>query len=91
MTVGWSVGDSRYSSGVPLVNERGALLAIFDPLPLTGPCPDFLLDVGLPMLFLTEKRRERFEEHRATSERLRRLCQQDVAAAPRDDERSPRP
>ncbi|MET8957692.1 hypothetical protein ACWEO4_42990 [Streptomyces sp. NPDC004393] len=23
VTVGWSVGDSRYSSGVPLVNDHG--------------------------------------------------------------------
>ncbi|MEU1127054.1 competence protein CoiA family protein [Streptomyces sp. NPDC005899] len=71
VTVGWSVGDSRYSSGIPLVNDHGNLLAVFDPLPLAGRCPDFLLDVGLPMLFPTEERRERFEEHRATGERLR--------------------
>ncbi|RPK83298.1 hypothetical protein EES45_07330 [Streptomyces sp. ADI97-07] len=72
VTVGWSVGDSRYSSGIPLVNDHGNLLAVFDPLPLAGgPCPDFLLNVGLPMLFPTEERRERFEEHRATGERLR--------------------
>ncbi|MEU5476788.1 competence protein CoiA family protein [Streptomyces mirabilis] len=91
VTVGWSVGDSRYSSGVPLVNDRGTLLAVFDPLPLAGPCPDFLLDVGLPMLFLTDERRERFEEHQATGERLRRLRQQDIAAALADDEWPPRP
>ncbi|MEU6370859.1 hypothetical protein ABZ876_35370 [Streptomyces sp. NPDC046931] len=42
VTVGWSVGDSRYASGVPLVNDHGTLLAVFDPLPLAGPCPDFL-------------------------------------------------
>lgn len=91
VTVGWSVGDSRYSSGIPLVNDRGTLLAVFDPLPLAGPCPDFLLDVGLPILFPTEERRERFEEHRATGERLRRLRQQDIAAALADDEWPPRP
>lgn len=83
VTVGWSVGDSRYSSGVPLVNDDGTLLAVFDPLPLVGPCPGFLLDVGLPMLFPTEERRQRFEEHRATSERLR---QQARAEALADDE-----
>ncbi|MFJ8770262.1 competence protein CoiA family protein [Streptomyces clavifer] len=86
VTVGWSVGDSRYSSGVPLVNDRGTLLAVFDPLPLAGTCPDFLLDVGLPMLFPTEERRECFEEHRVTSERLRRLRQQDVPTELADDE-----
>ncbi|MEU6601994.1 hypothetical protein [Streptomyces flaveolus] len=86
VTVGWSVGDSRYSSGVPLVNDRGTLLAIFDRLPLASPCPDFLLDVGLPMLFPTEERRERIEEHRTTGERLRRLRQQAISAALADDE-----
>ncbi|WP_176710342.1 hypothetical protein [Streptomyces sp. Wb2n-11] len=83
VTVGWSVGDSRYSSGVPLVNDGGTLLAVFDPLPLVGPCPNFLLDVGLPMLFPTEERRQRFEEHRATSERLRRQARAEALA---DDE-----
>ncbi|MFD9496871.1 competence protein CoiA family protein [Streptomyces sp. NPDC060005] len=86
VTIGWSVGDSRYSSGVPLVNESGTLLAVFDPLPLAGACPDFLLDVGLPMIFPSEERRERFYEHRATGERLRRLRQQDIAAPLTDEE-----
>ncbi|MFI8930628.1 competence protein CoiA family protein [Streptomyces sp. NPDC053474] len=71
VSVGWSVGDSRYSSGVPLVNDRGILLAVFDPLPRSGPCPAFLLDVGVPLLFPTEERRERFEQYRDLSERLR--------------------
>ncbi|NEC33802.1 competence protein CoiA family protein [Streptomyces rubrogriseus] len=71
VTVGWSVGDSRYASGVPLVNERGALLAIFDPLPQAGPCPAFLTDVDLPLLFPTKERRERFEQYRAVRERTR--------------------
>ncbi|MEU5099769.1 hypothetical protein [Streptomyces sp. NPDC020996] len=73
------------------VNDRGALLAAFDPLPLASPCPDFLLDVGLPTLFPTEERCERFEEHRATGERLRRVRQQAIAAALADDEWLPRP
>lgn len=71
VTVGWSVGDSRYACGVPLVNEHGTLLAVFDPLPQAGPCPAFLLDVDLPLLFPTEERRERFEQYRAASKRLR--------------------
>ncbi|MFF2254592.1 hypothetical protein [Streptomyces sp. NPDC058142] len=69
--VGWSVGDRRYSCGVPLVNDRGVLLAVFDPLPQPGPCPAFLLDVGLPLYFPTEEQRERFEQYRAVSERIR--------------------
>ncbi|MEV8034664.1 competence protein CoiA [Streptomyces sp. NPDC086182] len=71
VTVGWSVGDSRYACGVPLVNEDGALLGVFDPLPQAGPCPAFLLDVDLPLLFPTEERRERFDQYRAISERVR--------------------
>ncbi|MFC9634574.1 hypothetical protein ACFTY8_36285 [Streptomyces mirabilis] len=69
--VGWSVGDSRYSCGVPLVNDRGGLLAVFDPLPQSGPCPAFLSEVGLPLFFPTEERRERFEQYRAVGERIR--------------------
>ncbi|MFD6326800.1 competence protein CoiA family protein [Streptomyces sp. NPDC058442] len=69
--VGWSVGDSRYACGVPLVNEHGSLLAVFDPLPQPGPCPAFLLDVDLPLIFPTEERRERFAQYRAVSERVR--------------------
>ncbi|MCX4597205.1 competence protein CoiA family protein [Streptomyces sp. NBC_01549] len=71
VTVGWSVGDSRYSCGVPLVNDSGGLLAVFDPLPQSGPCPAFLLDVGLSLFFHTEERRERFEQYRAVGERIR--------------------
>ncbi|WP_328503638.1 hypothetical protein OG828_37005 [Streptomyces sp. NBC_00457] len=71
VTVGWSVGDSRYACGVPLVNENGTLLGVFDPLPQAGPCPAFLLDVDLPLLFPTEERREHFEQYRAISERVR--------------------
>ncbi|MFH8804528.1 hypothetical protein ACH4F6_34025 [Streptomyces sp. NPDC017936] len=72
VTVGRSVGDSRYSGGVPLVDaESGTLLPIFDPLPRSGRCPGFLLDVGLPLLLPTEERRERFEDFRAAGERLR--------------------
>ncbi|MGA5207951.1 hypothetical protein [Streptomyces variegatus] len=71
VTVGWSVGDSRYACGVPLVSEAGTLLAVFDPLPQSGPCPAFLLDVDLPLLFPTEVRRQRFEQYRAASERAR--------------------
>ncbi|MEN2424364.1 competence protein CoiA family protein [Streptomyces rimosus] len=71
VTVGWSVGDSRYSCGVPLVNDHGALLAVFDPLPQCDPCPAFLLDVGILLFFPTEERRERFERYRDAGERLR--------------------
>lgn len=82
VTVGWSVGDSRYACGVPLVNEHGALLGVFDPLPQAGPCPAFLLDVDLPLLFPTDERRERFEQYMATSERLRAAIRAAEPAAP---------
>ncbi|WRZ96427.1 competence protein CoiA family protein (plasmid) [Streptomyces sp. NBC_01007] len=71
VTVGWSVGDSRYSCGVPLINDHGALLGVFDPLPQSDPCPVFLLDVGVPLLFPTEERHERFEQYRDRGERIR--------------------
>ena len=61
----WRAGDNRYASGVPLVNEVGALLAVFDPLPRSGPCPTFLVDVGVPLLFSDAKRQQRFERYKA--------------------------
>ncbi|MET8420673.1 competence protein CoiA family protein [Streptomyces sp. NPDC005098] len=67
VSVGWSAGDSRYASGVPLVNEVGTLLAVFDPLPLSGPCPAFLVDVGVPLLFPDAERQQRFERYKATA------------------------
>lgn len=72
--VGWSVGEHRYSGGVPLVTEQGALLAVFDPIPQRVPCPAFLLDVSVPMLFLTDERKERFESYRRNSEAVRRAA-----------------
>ncbi|WP_330249163.1 MULTISPECIES: hypothetical protein [unclassified Streptomyces] len=58
VSVGWGAGDSRYASGVPLVNEVGTLLAVFDPLPRTGPCLAFLVDVGVPLLFPHAERQQ---------------------------------
>ncbi|MFF7717650.1 hypothetical protein [Streptomyces sp. NPDC007988] len=44
--IGWSVGESRYTGGVPLVADDGALLGVFDPLPTHSSACDFLRDVG---------------------------------------------
>ncbi|WP_329449494.1 hypothetical protein OG894_00355 [Streptomyces sp. NBC_01724] len=67
VTVGWSAGDSHYASGVPLVNDVGTLLAVFDPLPRSGPCPAFLVDAGVPLLFPDAERQQRFARSKATA------------------------
>ncbi|MFB7287794.1 competence protein CoiA family protein [Actinacidiphila glaucinigra] len=64
VTVGWSVGDSRYASGVPLVDDDGTLLAVYDPLPRPASYSTYLEDVGVPILFPTEERRMDFERSR---------------------------
>ncbi|MFE7268196.1 competence protein CoiA family protein [Streptomyces sp. NPDC057592] len=62
VSVGWNVGNERYACGVPLVDEEGSLLGVYDPLP---PHPwscalSFLRDVGALLVFPTEDRRARF-------------------------------
>ncbi|WP_310728271.1 competence protein CoiA family protein [Streptomyces sp. N2A] len=57
--IGWSVGDSRYACGVPLVSTDGTLLGVFDPLPAASGCA-FLRDVGARLLFPAKDRRARF-------------------------------
>ncbi|MEU8779534.1 hypothetical protein [Streptomyces sp. NPDC048606] len=59
VTIGSSVGDSRYAAGVPLVAPDGSLLGIYDPLPQFPHDCGFLRDVGARMLFPSRARRER--------------------------------
>ncbi|MFB6984647.1 competence protein CoiA family protein [Streptomyces sp. NPDC056297] len=60
VSVGCSVGDSRYASGVPLVDDDGTLLGVFDPLPAHSTACVFLRDVGARLIFPAEERRARF-------------------------------
>ncbi|MGC3002983.1 competence protein CoiA [Streptomyces sp. G35A] len=52
-TVGFSTGDPRYAGGVPLVDERGVPVAVFDPDPRRVRGDAFLLLAGLLLVFPT--------------------------------------
>ncbi|MFE2850235.1 competence protein CoiA [Streptomyces lavendulae] len=60
VTIGSSVGDSRYAAGVPLVAPDGSLLGVFDPLPQSSNDCAFLRDVGARLVFPADKRRAHF-------------------------------
>ncbi|MGW7362435.1 hypothetical protein ACWGI8_03180 [Streptomyces sp. NPDC054841] len=60
MAIGWSVGDTRYAGGVPLVDDDGTLLGVFDPLPTHSTACTFLRDVGVRLIFPSKERRARF-------------------------------
>ncbi|MGW1886884.1 competence protein CoiA family protein [Streptomyces sp. NPDC001970] len=60
VAIGWSVGESRYAGGMPLVADDGTLLGVFDPLPTHSTACIFLGDVGARMIFPTKERRARF-------------------------------
>ncbi|MFJ2627650.1 hypothetical protein ACIO6T_30690 [Streptomyces sp. NPDC087532] len=53
-------GNSRYASGVPLVDDDGTLLSVSDPLPTHSTACVFLRDVGACLIFPAEERRARF-------------------------------
>ncbi|WP_190194119.1 competence protein CoiA family protein [Streptomyces minutiscleroticus] len=60
-TVGYSTGDPRYAGGVPLVDERGVPVAVFDPNPHRVRGEAFLLLAGLPLIFPSRTEQRRFE------------------------------
>ncbi|MGV9454570.1 competence protein CoiA family protein [Streptomyces sp. NPDC003635] len=60
-TVGFSTGDTRYAGGVPLVDEHGVPVAVFDPDPRRVRGEAFLLLAGLPLIFPSEAAQRRFE------------------------------
>ncbi|MEU0398236.1 hypothetical protein ABZ208_36895 [Streptomyces sp. NPDC006208] len=57
VVIGRSVGDPRYAGGVPLVDDDGTLLGVFDPLPTHSASCTFLRDVGVRLIFPTKERR----------------------------------
>ncbi|MFF7249990.1 competence protein CoiA [Embleya sp. NPDC008237] len=60
-TVGWSMGDSRYADGVPLVDENGVPAAVFAPEPRHVRGDAYLLLADLLLVFRTPTDVRRFE------------------------------
>ncbi|GGU82448.1 hypothetical protein GCM10010211_55550 [Streptomyces albospinus] len=60
-TVGLSTGDPRYAGGVPLVDEHGVPVAVFDPVPGRVRGEAFLLLAGLLLIFPSKTDQRRFE------------------------------
>ncbi|MDQ8707568.1 competence protein CoiA [Streptomyces sp. LHD-70] len=91
-TVGWSTGDPRYAGGVPLVDENGVPVAVFDPDPGRVRGHAFRLLAGLLLIFPSQPSQRRFEK--ATKRAKRRPIdgyQTGFVGAPPSGPARPRP